>query len=70
MPNLPKTHTERHKKLERAQTESKAAGRQLQNSSNKMGCREEARPCGHLITLWLLQREDSSTHSKADGRGN
>lgn len=46
-PNLPKTHTQRHKNLERAQTESKTAGRQLQRSSNMMGYREEARPCGH-----------------------
>lgn len=47
MPNLPKRDTQRHKKLERAQTESKIAGRQLQRSSNMMGYREEARPCGH-----------------------
>lgn len=39
---LPKT--QRHKKLERAQSESKATGKQLQRRSGKMGYGEEARP--------------------------
>lgn len=68
MPNPAKdTNTQKHKKLERAQSESKAAGKQLQRRGRKTGCGEEnqARPLLSPSLLsccnrWLLYSQQSS----------